>query len=370
MKDQKLKIVIISRVIHPVQSPRSFRTTELANELSRQGHDVTIYAVLGKYDYTKYEKDTRVKVKNIGKMLFATKNSDGFQRYNFIDKILFHLFNFIFEFPDIEFLYRIPKLIKNLENIDKLITIAVPHPIHWGTAIGKLIYKNKFPKTWIADCGDPYMLSSFSSPSRKYLFHLKFIEKLWCENSDFISIPTEDSKNGYYPQFHNKIKIIPQGFNISSLELPVYKKNSIPIFIYAGGFYGHRKPNKFLDFLCTLNDDFKFILYTKFGIEEKYLKKLSGKLIVCDYIPRNEILIELSKADFLINFSNPDSIHLPSKLIDYYIVKRPILEISLDFKEHKEFVEFLNGNYKSRKNVEDLEKYNIKNVAKSFIDLV
>lgn len=34
------KILIISRSFYPMNSPRSFRTTELAKEFARQGHEV------------------------------------------------------------------------------------------------------------------------------------------------------------------------------------------------------------------------------------------------------------------------------------------------------------------------------------------
>ena len=66
-----MKIVLIARNIFPLLSPRAFRTTELAKELAHLGHDVTIYAVLGEYDYTSFTKTTHVKVKNIP-MTFST----------------------------------------------------------------------------------------------------------------------------------------------------------------------------------------------------------------------------------------------------------------------------------------------------------
>ncbi|MBK7525412.1 MAG: hypothetical protein IPI53_15025 [Saprospiraceae bacterium] len=37
-----MKVLIISGDFYPVNSPRSFRTTELAKELSRQGNEVTL----------------------------------------------------------------------------------------------------------------------------------------------------------------------------------------------------------------------------------------------------------------------------------------------------------------------------------------
>ena len=153
-----MNIVIISRTIFPLLSPRAFRATELATELAKRGHSVTLYAVLGQFDYSNFQKETGIIVKNIGKMWFATDDSEGNFRYTIIDKILYHTFHRFIEFPDIEFTLRIPSILRKENNCNMLITNAVPYPIHWGAALAKTILpKVKFPQIWISDCGDPYM---------------------------------------------------------------------------------------------------------------------------------------------------------------------------------------------------------------------
>jgi hypothetical protein len=72
--------------------------------------------------------------------------------------------------------------------------------------------------------------------------------------------------------------------------------------------------------------------------------------------------------DFLINFDNNISVQSPSKLIDYAIVKRPVINI-LNRIEKDKIVNFINGNYSEQMPLENLEKYNIKNVAQQFISL-
>lgn len=89
----KRKILIISRIIIPAQNPRAYRATELAKELARHGHEVILYAVLGNYDYSDFEKKNKLKVSNIGKMMFSTYNSDEKIRNNLFDKISNKLFN-------------------------------------------------------------------------------------------------------------------------------------------------------------------------------------------------------------------------------------------------------------------------------------
>jgi len=119
-----------------------------------------------------------------------------------------------------------------------------------------------------------------------------------------------------------------------------------------------------------MKTDFKFVVYTQSIIFfSPYRDALGNKLEIRDYIPRKELLYQLSQMDFLINIANNSSVQTPSKLIDYALTQRPIIEITSDFKEYKEFQEFLDGNYQRGKKIENLEQYNIVNVANNFLEL-
>lgn len=71
-----MKILIISNHAYPVQGPRAFRTTELSEQLVKMGHEVVLYTVHGKYDYTQYEKEVGVKMRDINPK-FATSAMMG-----------------------------------------------------------------------------------------------------------------------------------------------------------------------------------------------------------------------------------------------------------------------------------------------------
>lgn len=369
---KKLNILIISRIIFPVNSPRAFRTTELAKELVRQGHHVTVYAVLGKHDYADFEKETGVKVRNIGKMLFATNDSDGDYRYTLLDKILYHSLHRLIEFPDIELMFRIPSIIKKEKGMDMLITVAFPHPIHWGAALAKkLLPENKFPKVWISDCGDPYMGDPIN---KKKFYYFKYIEKWWGRNADYITIPLKEGEKGYYKEFHSKIWVIPQGFDLTNVKLDQSAvTNDVPTFAYAGSIYpGQRDPKQFLNFLIHFEHDFKFIIYTNApDYYQPYKIMLRDKLELNPYIPREQLIYELSKMDFLINLKNPDTIQLPSKIIDYLLTQKPIMNVSTNFSmlEEKVYLEFIKGNYTARIKDFNIEQFDIQNVVRKFTDL-
>lgn len=362
-----MKIVIIARTIYPLLSPRAFRATELAKEFARLGHDVTLYGVLGDNDYTQFTCETGVKVKPI-KMLLSTYNSEGKQRYNLFDKVSRHLLNKILDYPDIEFCWKIPQILKKESDADLLITIAMPFPIHWGAAIAKRLMGNTFPKVWISDCGDPYMGNGMEGG---HLPYFKYIEQFWGNQTDYVTIPVESAKKAYYPNVQNKIHIIPQGFDMENIKLSEYSKNSIPHFAYAGAIYkGRRDPSSFLEYLCGLNTDFVFTVFTETPeFYAKYKKSLGTKLIIRKYVPRTELLLELSKQDFLINLLNQSAVQSPSKLIDYLLSQRPIINISTPFQEKEKFEKALITIPESDIKDTDIDEYDVRNVAKKFLKI-
>jgi hypothetical protein len=362
------RILIVGHVIFPARYPRAYRTTELAMELARQGHDVTVYAVLGNYDYTSFEFEHKLKVKNIGRMIFVKLNSDGVTHNNIINRILNKLLNKLLEFPDIELMFKIPRILKSEKNFDLLISVAVPFPIHWGCALSKNSAKQSFPKVWAADCGDPYMGSEFI----RHPFYFRYIEKWFCKKTDFITVPTENIINAYYSEFKNKIRVIPQGFKFDDQEYAkVFVRNPVPTFAYAGNFFKNKRdPTLFLNHLSSLTTNFKFIIYThNDDLIHPYYNRLKDKIEVRPYIERKQLLVELSKMDFLIHIENIHNYGSPSKLIDYAIVKRPILSIASNSLPVGIINEFFEGNYGNQFIVRNLEQYDISNVARQFASL-
>lgn len=363
------KILIVSAAFFPQNSPRAFRTTELACELARQGHRVVVYIPEMGYDYLGYAKENNLEVRSLGKIRFKEIQLKGKGFVLFIRRLLRRSLGMLFEYPQIELMFKVFHSLKNEKGYDLLISIAVPYPIHWGVALINP-KKKGIANTWVADCGDPYM--GHTTDTFKKIFYFKYIEKWFCRKADYITIPFEGARSGYYPEFQDKIRIIPQGFRLEGLDLPEYKKNgNCPTFAYAGGFIpGKRDPRAMLDFLVNCQKDFRFIVYTSsVGILQPYKDKLKGKLIIRKYIPRDELLKVLSQLDFLVNFDNNTKSQLPSKLIDYAIIGRPVFNVTLN-TDFNVLGNFLDGNYAKQMKLESAKNYDIKLVATKFITLL
>ena len=324
-----MRIVIVSGTMFPYISARSFRTTELAKGFAKLGHDVTLYTILGNYDYSQFEAQyPSLHIKSLGKSHFGNPDSDGRNKRSVIQRALTRLLYNVIDYPRCEYFYKTMKALRSEEKFDYLITIAHPYGTHWGAAFYKKKHLNNLKfKYWASDCGDPFM----GDPDvKRWKILLQPLEKFWGGMTDRIVIPVNNGKDAYYEEVQEKISVIPQSVDFSSFELAEYKKNEVPTFFYSGAVYPKmRDPRAFLEYLSSVEYDFKFIAYVSSDIVFGEFKNVLGdKLEIRRYIPRHELVRVMSTMDFLININNNSSVQTPSKLIDYSISKRPILNIS------------------------------------------
>lgn len=361
-----MKILIVSQYFPPYNTPRAFRTFELAKEFSRIGHDVTVYSLIGNHDNSDLENKYGFTVKDLGPSRFGNADSTGYWNKNIIYRVCAHVF-IKYEFPSFELAYLIKNKITDIESYDIVISIAWPFWIHFGIGILKKRSK-RFP-LWISDCGDPFT----GNPFNRYPHFYKKIERWWGNLTDYITIPIEQAKKAYYPEVQAKLHVIPQGFDFSNIRISEYVKNKKLTFVYAGQFYeGIRDPRKFLDYLSTLDIDFVFKIFTNdTKAMSSYEDKLGSKLELRGYISREQLLMILSSADFLVNIKNIGTVQSPSKLIDYTLARRPILTITSDFAmpEKEIFSEFCNYDFSRRDNEIDISEFDIKSVADKFLKL-
>jgi hypothetical protein len=365
-----VNILIISGAFFPEYNPRSFRSTELVKEFCRQGHKVTyigktnqelLQPLINEFGF-QYLPTSTFRFKN-----FSPNNS---KLQILFGKVVNKVANYFFEYPDIEWLFRLPTVLKKLDNYDLLISIAVPHPIHWSIGF----FRNrsrKIANVWVADCGDCYYLNELVT--YKPPFYFKYIESNWCKKADFISNPMEEMANNFLDQYKHKCVEIPQGFKIEDSEqfLRKYIEHSKPTFLFSGAFIPQtRDPRPLLEYLVSKDWDFEFHIYTTLKqYVQPYMKKANSRIILHDYIPREELLAVQSEMDFLVNFTFNPKQQVPSKLIDYLITKRPILNID-PILDHKLVDEFMAGDYTRRFNKLTLDRYRIENVVAKFLSLL
>lgn len=366
-------ILIITRAFYPTNAPRSFRATELAKEFARQGHKVTVLTIKDKNHHTKFGKKYNIQIQDLGKLIYPEINfSDGNKAWILTKRLIRRALLMLFNYPDIEMMFKVKSALKHTSGYDLLVSIAVPHSIHWGVAWGgRHKSKNPVAKTWIADCGDPFMGVEYDRFGK--MFYFRYLEKWFCRVADAITVPLEEAKEAYYPEYRKKIHVIPQGFKFAEYEQDrsKYTPNKIPTFAYTGSLMkGIRDPSVFLSYLVKQDRDFKFYIYTKTtAITTPFLKEAQGRIIIKDYLPREELLKILSRMDFLININNITNQQAPSKLIDYYFTGRPVLSLETGKIKPAIIDQFLEGKYHSSLIDKDMDRFRIENVTSDFLKL-
>jgi len=365
------RILIICDGFYPLQNPRSFRATELAKELVRRGMDVSVMCPNHKgldeflYDWSINHIDTDI----LPWKLPTLKGNNKF--INLINRISSRLLTKLLEYPKMEFFFSVRKKIKPLPPIqyDILISIAVPYPIHWGVAsIWKKGSITNFAKVWIADCGDPYYIQE--NDKYKTPFYFKWVEKWFMNKADYITIPTHSAKDGYFQEFHSKLEVIPQGFKFEDVQTQALLQDDVIRFAYAGGFtVWRRDPAGILEFLTNLDKDFKFEfhIYTLDTHFVEIYSRKDSRIFIHDFKPRLELLFELSQFDFMLNLENFGNAQTPSKLIDYYIIQKPILSLKSFDLDLEKLNKFLNRDYTQKLSVENVDNYRIENVVDKMI---
>lgn len=382
-----MNILIVSGFFYPLNTPRSFRTTELVKEFIRRGYKVTVInamPVIG-YNYQDIPLDmANLDIHNIydyRTIELQNFNSISSKTVQIKNKYLFNIkkkvARLLYYFTAYTF-YEVHNRVKNYiksnfkgTKYDKIISIGLPVQCH--TAIAYCIKNNIiFCDTAIADYGDPFSVQE----DVKVAPYFRLIERKMLKYFNYVTIPIETAKRNYEKLTdESKIKVIPQGFNFNDIVTSSYKENEIPTFAFAGVLYANvRNPKSFLEYLSQLKKDFKFIIYTNLdsgdtlSILSPYKEKLGDKLELRPAIPRLDVIQELSKMDFLINFNNKTINQSPSKIIDYALTTRPFINISSTELDVCTFEEFLNRNYKNAYLI-DIEKYNIVNIANEFLKL-
>lgn len=368
------KILLVSSAFFPEISPRSFRATELAKEFCRQGHTVTVISKFRDYDYSGFLTEYPITLKMWDKSVRNLISDSSKPPLSLIGRGIKRILSLFFEYPAIRETFKVKGMLKNERGYDLMISFAVPYPVHWGVAWSRNNI-HRIASIWVADCGDPYMLArtdSFKKP-----FYFKFPETNFCNKCNYISVPFKQMGSQFYHQFLSKIKVIPQGFNFK--EIGLYQgqiNNKVPFFIFAGSIIPKiRDLTLFFDYISSIPIDFRFVVYTNQKHHFKEYKDFLGeKLVIMDYIDRLSLIFEMSKADFLLNvdtvYDKEDNTEaVPSKLIDYALAKRPILNINSSYLDKDLIWEFFNGNY-SRQRMIELSNYDIKNVSLQFLSLI
>lgn len=358
-----MKILIISYHFYPENNPRAFRWYEISKQFVAKGIEVDV--ITNNNDNSGFEIKKGIRIFKVGKSIsnhFKSKdknfikNESNFFLNNF-KKSIYSIIIIIYKYtwkklywPDFAFLWFFHAIRKSnslmINNkYDKIITVSLPFTCH---LIG-LRLKQKYPDLfWLADSGDPFSFSDLASINNTVIYknlNYNFENKIF-QSSDKLTFTTQGTANKYsklFPSSSSKYVVIPPLVKLYKPKLKTInifnkRKNDKIILSYFGVLYKEiRNPDGLLFMLDSLINsqnklNYKIELHF-FGDHTPCLdtfqaySSLSKSITFHGSVSKEIALMAMHQSDVLINIGNLTNYQLPSKIVEYVAVLKPIINI-------------------------------------------
>ena len=341
------KILLVSHQFLPHLSPRTTRWKTLVDKLIDMGNEVTIL--------TGSSPDETVENYNIlyfgNKKMSTTMNSIR-KDANSIDnpsikKIIYILLKKVYRFlfknfawPDYA-MFWIFTIYKNKTKIskdfDSVISVSLPFTSHVCASIIVKELKTK----WVMDIGDPFSLKAQSPENNTILYSFlnRFIEKKYYNKADQIFFTHQEVLDFHQKKFkikNSKLKIGHPIFEILNKNILLskeYNYNKLPINIgYFGIFTDKiREPFNYINYIANnLGDEFNHYWYIN-EESKKYFTPFQdqGNHFIEQLIPREEAIKKMiNNFHLLLSIGNTNKYQLPSKVIEYISLGKPVIHFA------------------------------------------
>ncbi len=248
--------------------------------------------------------------------------------------------------PDMQILWAkssVKRLIKLIKEKDDPVLVSFGQPM--SDHLAALHVKQKTGVPWIAHFSDPWADNPFSKRSLSSQSRVIEWERQVFENADklvFTSDETVDLIMTNYPDsLRNKISVIPHTYSTKSLAKADIQNQDIIKIRYLGNLYGERNPIELVKALNAIQDDdpklFEDMVFEFFGEMDNETRAAVSALkydesLICfnGEVGYEKSLQLMADANLLLILDAPaiKSVFLPSKLVDYLGMAKPLLGIT------------------------------------------
>ena len=338
------KILIVTHQFLPHVSPRTTRWSLLIDELINKGNDVT---VLSGTDSEGIEKNYKILYfgnkqfsSNVNKIRQNSQDSSNNSikkiSYSILKKIYRFLFK-TFSWPDYAMfwaftIYKNRKRIEN--NFDIIISVSLPFTSH----LCAYILKKRINAQWYMDIGDPFTLKTNSPENNKIIYSYlnKFFERKFYQNASKIIFTHNEAAELHKKKFKIDNSKIVIGYPIASLNEDIIKNSlsfnykDTPLKIgYFGAFTKSiREPDNYITNIAnSLGDKTKHEWYIN-EESKKYFSSINDITLhqFLEILPRKQALdVMVNKIHILLSIGNFNKYQMPSKVIEYLSLGKPVL---------------------------------------------
>jgi hypothetical protein len=358
------KILIICYDYLPLETPNSFRWSNVAEYWVQQGHDVYIVCAW-KPGFQRKEILNGVYVHRVGGIfeetirrwimkehqsivLNQTQESSHLtvkQRLIVLIKRLHDITWKKIYWPDYACLwfltaYKKANMLVQHHDVKNLISVSLPFT---GHLVGYFIKKKNLKTTWVVDIIDPSFFPDLSY-TNNFLLYSKLnrsVEKRVFRNAQAVSVLTKPIQERYsklYPESRHKIVVNPNLLHYErDTKSSLFPENKKIRLVFVGTLNRTtRSPEHLLQV-------FEMLLQTKIaerlelhffgGIEycveqfTPYQDLMSKKILLHGHVSREEAIRAMYSADILVNIGNSNLYQEPSKVIEYASIGKQIINI-------------------------------------------
>ncbi len=223
------------------------------------------------------------------------------------------------------------------EKFEVFVTWGQPHSSH---LIGCALKRRYSRIPWVAYFGDPWV-------ANPYVDHMPQKCTIWeqevVHTVDRMIVNTKSVKNDFLQRYgsavQGKIHVIPHSYDHTWLEGEAHQTARAPdsplTLTYGGNFYGKRTPQPILRALNALSPQVRAALCVQFigkfpAQWRAEAESLDSSVAVLGQKSYAETQALLRQSDMLLLIDAPlaESMFLPSKLVDYLALGKPILALT------------------------------------------
>ena len=362
-----MNILIIISQYHPAQTPNTLRWQPLISAMQAAGHQVSVLTTKRR-GWPLSETVDGLAIYRAGYNSLLDRlydllnrqarrnetNTGGSNRPGLFTSIIQRLVDKTWRrtyWPDGSRLFLKPGIKKGKDllkshNIERVISVGLPFTSH---LIGQSLKEAQPDLHWHMDIQDPFCYSKefWVNNFEKYSDRNMKAEKEAFESADSISVTNAVAKKRYvelFPSQANKIAVVPPLFSKPIVDednkdayydMQLYADKTH--LTYAGSFYtGVRSIEPFLKFLNFLfeNDPqlFDEIQFHFLGqLDARTMEtinaypKIRRWFVLHGFKNRNQTMAALLQTDLVMNFGNSTDYHLPSKVVDYFYLNKPLI---------------------------------------------
>ena len=347
-----MRILIITHSYTPELTPRAFRWAVIARSLSAMGHEVDVVCARS-VETPAHEFVAGVEVHRVRDLLIRRPASVATGQSTRVP-LLYRLARWVYGYtwrklywPDSACGWFFPSVrlaSMLLKNKRHNWLISVSHPFT-GHLVGLALKRRNPELRWLVDIGDPFCLMEDPSPNNAALYRRLSLrtDLAVLREADVVSVTTSGTRDAYigiFPEVAEKMYIVPPMLSLPVEVEPnsVRQKSTSLRLVYVGTLYRTlRSPlpllelfERLVSLLPGIHLELHFLGHINdcADIFNRYEHWVGSRIFVHGVVSRERAQGHMEDAHILINLGNRSSTQLPSKVIEYVAMGKPILNLA------------------------------------------